>query len=176
MNEDRSTLSLPSADLVVISGGQTGVDRAALDAARQLGIAVAGWCPRGRRSEDGRIPSVYELTETESWNYAVRTKRNVGDSDGTLILALGELSGGTRLTAELARRSSKPLHVVLLDNPGENSGTDEVRSVVYWVTERKIRVLNVAGPRGSSDQRIYPLSREFCQKVFAALLAATAGI
>lgn len=175
MNDNRSSLSIPDADLVVISGGQTGVDRAALDAAQKLEIPVAGWCPRGRRAEDGQIPLDYPLTETDSWNYAVRTECNVRDSDGTLIIAREALSGGTKLTAGLARRHDRPLHVVILDgNPAENSRTDEVQSVVDWIVARKIRVLNVAGPRGSSDDQIQDIAEQFCRDLFSALAASTA--
>mgnify|MGYP003793290687 CR=1 FL=1 len=87
----------------IVSGGQTGVDRAALDVAMQLGIPVGGWCPRGRRAEDGRIPDSYPLREASSVNYAKRTELNVRDSDGTLILSGGPLTGGTALTESLAR-------------------------------------------------------------------------
>lgn len=170
MNDDRSTLSIPDGQLVVVSGGQTGVDRAALDAALGLEIPVAGWCPHGRRAEDGRIPDEYPLTETDSWNYAVRTEWNVRDSDGTLIIALEPISGGTKLTAKFARRHEKPLHVVLLgEDPAENSWTEEVQSVVDWLTARKIRVLNVAGPRGSSNERICSVAEEFCRAVFSGV-------
>ena len=86
----------------IVSGGQTGVDRAALDAALALGIPCAGWCPKGRRAEDGAIPERYPVAETESADYEERTRLNVGDADATLILASGPLSGGTGLTAETA--------------------------------------------------------------------------
>jgi len=82
----------------LISGGQTGVDRAALDVALALGLAVDGWCPKDRRAEDGVIPARYPLVETPERNYQVRTRRNVEDADGTLILNLGKLDGGTALT------------------------------------------------------------------------------
>jgi len=88
---------------VIISGGQTGVDRGALDAAARLGIAHGGWCPRGRRAEDGEIPERYRLRETPSRRYAQRTAWNVRDSDATLVLIEGDLAGGTALTVRLAR-------------------------------------------------------------------------
>lgn len=88
----------------IISGGQTGVDRAALDAALQLGIPCGGWCPKGRKAKDGPIPDRYPLKETESGSYPVRTEMNVRDSDGTLILTWGRPTGGTALTVRLARR------------------------------------------------------------------------
>ena len=111
----------------------------------------------------------------------MRTEWNVRDSDGTLVIALDSISGGTRLTVKLTRLYGKPLHVMrLLDDreevAAENSPTLSVQTVVDWVVSRKIRILNVAGPRGTSDERVYPQSREFCEKVFAALGSSTAGI
>jgi predicted Rossmann-fold nucleotide-binding protein len=127
----------------VISGGQTGVDRAALDAAMAVGLTVGGWCPRGRRAENGPLPERYPLRETPTAEYRVRTEWNVRDSDGTLILAEGPLTGGTLLTLELARdRYRRP--VLVLDLGG---GADPA-AVVSWVVAQHIRVLNVAGPPG----------------------------
>lgn len=176
MDKHRSSLSLNPEGLTIISGGQTGVDRAALDAALALGIPVGGWCPRGRRAEDGHIPPEYPLTETRSWKYLVRTERNVQDSDGTLIITLGEVSGGTRLTLKFARQHNRPVRVVRLLADGEDSESrlfpdqTDVRTVVEWIAEHKISVLNVAGPRGSSDDRIHPLAEDFCRQVFEATL------
>ncbi len=99
----------------IISGGQTGVDRAALDAALSLGIEHGGWCPRGRRAEDGRIASRYRLRETQSSRYHVRTRANVLDADGTLILTRGPLTGGTGLTQRVAFEQARPCLVVDLD-------------------------------------------------------------
>jgi len=179
MSEIRSSLSIPDSGFVVVSGGQTGVDRAALDAAMQIGIPVTGWCPRERRAEDGPVPEDYPLVETSSLNYAVRTEWNVRDSDGTLIVALNELTGGTGLTAKLARQHNQPYHVVRLLARKKsalgngNSEDDQIVAVVDWIRAHKIRVLNVAGPRGSSDNRIYPLAHSFCREVLTALLAAS---
>jgi hypothetical protein len=127
----------------MVSGGQTGVDRAALDVAIALGIGHGGWCPQGRRAEDGVVPMRYALRETESRDYAVRTEQNVVDSDATLILCRGPLGGGTALTRELALRHGKPLLVVDLDGPTEPS------AVRAWLEAHRIAVLNVAGPRES---------------------------
>src|SRR4030042_6079458 len=95
----------------ILSGGQTGADRSALDVAIALGISHGGWCPRGRLAEDGRIPDRYQLRETDYREYAVRTEQNVVDSDATLILCSGVLSGGTELTLRLAERHHGP-HLV----------------------------------------------------------------
>jgi len=139
----------------IVSGGQTGVDRAALDVAIELGIPVGGWCPRGRRAEDGRIPDSYPLREAESVNYAKRTELNVRDSDGTLILSGGPLTGGTALTESLARRQEKPVFVVdLRDNPTPDV-SDE------WLATNSIQTLNVAGPRESQQPGIYNRVSEF---------------
>jgi hypothetical protein len=132
----------------VVSGGQTGVDRGALDAARGCGVTCGGWCPRGRRSEDGRIPACYPLTETGSADYRERTERNVLDSDGTLIVARGSLSGGTALTCSLARRAGRPCLVVDLDAP------PPMAQLLRWVQDGRIRILNVAGPRESQHPGI----------------------
>jgi len=128
--------------LRIVSGGQTGADRGALDAALALGLECGGWCPRGRRAEDGRIPEVYPLRETESDEYPVRTEANVRDSDATLVLHAGRRDTGTRLTERLARRHGRPLLVLDV-----RSADAEV--LRRWLADRAIRVLNVAGPRES---------------------------
>src|SRR3954447_15936349 len=99
----------------IISGGQTGVDRAALDVALEYGLDCGGWCPLGRRAEDGPIPERYPLEETPWDGYPQRTEGNVRDSDGPLILTRGEPDRGTALTAEIARRKNKPCLVVDLN-------------------------------------------------------------
>jgi hypothetical protein len=135
---------LSSMPLVrIVSGGQTGADRAALDAALELGFPCGGWCPKGRRAEDGPIDGRYPLRETFSAEYPVRTERNVRDSDGTLILARRPVRGGTALTERLARRHGRPCLVL---DPGQ---ADSIGQAVAWVESRDVRVLNVAGPRES---------------------------
>ena len=144
----------------IVSGGQTGVDRGALDAAIALGIAHGGWCPRGRLAEDGRIPDRYELLETDSPDYSVRTEQNVLDSDATLILYRGRLSGGTELTLHLAERHRRPHMVVDLDRP---CPAEEVRQ---WLHSQQAEVLNVAGPRESQNPGIAARTAEFLAQVF----------
>jgi hypothetical protein len=125
----------------IISGGQTGVDRAALDLALERGLACGGWCPQGRRAEDGPLPERYPLRETASPAYPQRTALNVRDSDGTLILTRGEPDRGTALTKQLAERSGKPcLPLDLTRSPDPQ----EVRA---WAEAHGIRILSVAGPR-----------------------------
>ncbi|WP_296896841.1 putative molybdenum carrier protein [Thiohalocapsa sp.] len=132
----------------VVSGGQTGVDRAALDAALAAGVPVGGWCPRGRLAEDGVLPARYPLCETPDADPAQRTEWNVRDSDGTLILHRGPITGGTALTAELARRYGRPLLAVDLDTG------PTVAAIRAWLDGQGIRVLNIAGPRESQAPRI----------------------
>lgn len=103
----------------IVSGGQTGADRGGLDAAIQSAVPHKGWCPKGRKSEDGGIPAHYLLTETTSADYRVRTEANVKDSDATVIFTRGDLEGGSLLTAQMARKRTKPwLHVDLTATPG----------------------------------------------------------
>jgi len=143
----------------IVSGGQTGVDRAALDVAAELGLERGGWCPRGRRAEDGRIDERYPLRETPSRDYAQRTEWNVRDSDATLILARGPLRGGTALTRDLARRLCRPLLVVDLERP---PGSEEVRA---WLERQGVRALNVAGPRESGAPGIHAAAAAFLREV-----------
>lgn len=140
----------------VVSGGQTGVDRAALDAALAVGMACGGWCPRGRRAEDGEIADHYPLRETPSPRYIERTGRNVRDSDGTLVLAWGEPTGGTRTTIRAARSIGRPcLQVDLADDAAET----DVDRILSWVADNDVRVVNVAGPRESSRPGVYDRAR-----------------
>lgn len=150
---------MSSLVLKIVSGGQTGVDRAALDAAIELGIEIGGWCPRGRRALDGEIDQRYPLKETPSRAYSQRTEWNVRDSDATLILCRGDMSGGTRLTAELAASYQKPLLVLDLD-----SGPDQ-EMVVDWLRAHRVGVLNVAGPREKGAPGIYAQSLGFLVRV-----------
>jgi len=144
----------------IVSGGQTGVDRGALEAAIALGIAHGGWCPRGRLAEDGSIPSRYELIENESSNYRVRTIQNVEDSDATLILHQRPLSGGTLLTKRVAARLRKPSVSFEIDH----KNVDAIRQ---WLAEIRPQVLNIAGPRESLEPGIEARSAEFLIRVFS---------
>lgn len=143
--------SLPP--LRVVSGGQTGVDRAALDAALAAGVAVGGWCPAGRWAEDGPIPRRYPLVEAAGADPAERTRLNVRDSDATLVLSPDPPAGGTALTVRLARDLGRPLRVA---DPGRDSPGD----VAGWVEALgRPLVLNVAGPRESEAPGIYRTAR-----------------
>jgi hypothetical protein len=143
----------------IVSGGQTGVDRAALDVAIELGIPCGGWCPKGRVAEDGVIDDRYPLQETDSPEYPVRTEMNVKDSDATLIITRGPATGGTARTLELAEKHKKPHLVVDL------SIRKDPMIVKKWLEFNQVGVLNVAGPRDSKTPGIYELSIEFLRKV-----------
>lgn len=145
----------------IVSGGQTGVDRAALDVAIFLEMEHGGWCPAGRRAEDGAIPERYDLKEMSSRDYAKRTEQNVVDSDGTLVLYWAKMKGGTRLTYRLAAKHQRPrLSVDLFDKEWP---TEFVRD---WIATENISVLNVGGPRESSHQGIGKLAEQFLSSVF----------
>jgi hypothetical protein len=145
----------------VVSGGQTGVDRAALDVAIALGIPHGGWCPQGRRAEDGVIPARYALVEHASADYAARTEANVADADATLILARGPLAGGTALTRDFARRLRKPFLIVDL---GTRPDPNAVRT---WLAGHGVGVLNVGGPRESQRPGIGADARTFLLSVLS---------
>ena len=150
----------------VVSGGQTGVDRAALDAAMDLGFETGGWVPRGRRSEDGTIPERYALTETTSRDYEQRTEWNVRDTDATLVLTTGRLEGGTANTVELAHKMEKPIFVVDLLQPRNLDG------ILYWLEYENVRSLNVAGPRESKVPGIRAMAMEFLKDLLVCLKGA----
>jgi len=136
----------------IISGGQTGADRAALDAAIKLGLAHGGWVPKGRRAEDGTIPSTYHLEEMPTDSYPRRTEKNIREADGTLILTHGRATGGSKLTVDIAQRyRRKYLHIDLLRTPSFTA----VRTIWEWVADKDIEVLNVAGSSASKDPAIY---------------------
>ena len=149
--------------LRIVSGGQTGADRAALDEAIELGIECGGWCPKGRTAEDGVIPERYPLRQTLSPGYRQRTEMNVRDSDGTLICHTGALTGGTLLTCDLAAAWSKPCLVLKLDDTDSVEASEKTSE---WIAREEIEVLNVAGPRKSNSSEIYGLTRELLRKLF----------
>ena len=145
--------------LKIISGGQTGVDRAALDTALKNNLPVGGWCPKGRKAEDGPIDSLYPLKETTSDKYQIRTELNVKDSDGTLIICSGTPSGGTALTIKKAREQGKALLIIDLQKQ------PAPESVYRWILDNEITTLNIAGPRESQSPGIYQETALFLEKV-----------
>lgn len=146
----------------IVSGGQTGVDRGALEAAIAIGIEHGGWCPRGRLSEDGTIPSRYSLEELVSPNYKVRTEQNVIDSDATLILYERQFTGGTMLTSRLAEKWDKPCLVVRIDQSWD------IGPVRTWLSEFRPETLNIAGPRESTCQGIQQRSEAALLSIFSS--------
>ena len=150
----------------VISGGQTGVDRAGLDAALESGIPVGGYCPKGRKSEDGIIPDIYPLEELTSSQHKTRTEKNVVESDGTLILNKCSLSQGTDLTRKYTEHHLKPCLVVQLDA----EQMIEPSQVIRWIQGQNIKILNIAGPRESKfPEGIYTEAYDYLVKVFEGL-------
>ncbi len=147
----------------IVSGGQTGADRGALDAAIDLGLEHGGHCPAGRRAEDGRIPDRYHLVETASPEYGVRTERNVVESHGTLLFTRGPASGGSALTAAAAIRHGRPLLHIDLDEPGDVDGWSA--AIREWLAASRIEIVNVAGPRESRCPGITHDVRELLRHV-----------
>ena len=148
----------------IVSGGQTGVDRAALDAALAAGLDCGGWCPAGRRAEDGVIPARYPLVETDSADYEVRTRRNVSDSDGTLIVADGPPAGGTALTVRCCEAAGRPLLVIDAAATGEDEAFERL---LAFMGAGELRVLNVAGPRASESPRAGPYAGALLRRLLA---------
>jgi hypothetical protein len=152
--------------ITIVSGGQTGADRAALDFAIEFGLAHGGWCPHGRRAEDGPIDERYALTETPSRRYTQRTEWNVRDSDATVVLStMREVTGGSALTLALAERLGKPnLH--LSSEAASAAGADPTDELLIFLAEHHVGRLNVAGPRASQE----PLVAAFVRRVLVAAL------
>jgi hypothetical protein len=160
VSTSREEAGAARAALRVISGGQTGVDRGALDAALAAGAEAGGWCPHGRIAEDGRIADRYPLRETESSDPAERTRLNVRDADATLVVTPARPRGGTALAAAMATQLGRPL---LLVNPWDPSS---VENVARWIGEHGVQTLNVAGPRASE----WPEGYDVALGVVSALL------
>lgn len=141
------------ARLKIISGGQTGVDRAALEWAVQNGVPHGGWCPKGRKAEDGVIPPQFQLKETGSDSYLIRTRRNVRDSGGTVTFSENAgLTGGTEDTATFAKEAGKPL-LHLLSATGVNEAAERL---IAFIEDNHVAVLNIAGPRASEEPSLGP--------------------
>lgn len=155
-------LGMQTNRLKIVSGGQTGVDRGALDAALQAGTPCGGWCPRGRRAEDGTIDTRYPLTEMQSKRYIDRTRQNVIDSDATLIIYFTALEGGTARTRDYCIQQDKPY--VLVDGANETL-PEMVARVMAFVDAYHVRTLNVAGPRASKVDRAHAVAQQLLSEV-----------
>lgn len=146
----------------IVSGGQTGADRAALDAAIALGMEYGGWLPLGRKTETGPLPASYRLKELDSPRYRERTEQNVIDSDATLICSFGPLTGGSALTEALAVKHDRPcLHIDFELISQEQAAA----AIQRWLQKHAIGTLNVAGPRSSGEPRIYDAVFSLMHKV-----------
>jgi hypothetical protein len=147
----------------IISGGQTGADQAALDVAIKLDIPHGGWIPKGRITEAGILPAKYKLKEMATASYPKRTVKNVLDSDGTLILSHGKLTGGSSLTQKFANQHGRHcLHIDLNKTIAFNAALE----ISTWVEESSIEVLNVAGPRVSKDAGIYNATMDILESAY----------
>ena len=136
----------------IISGGQTGADRGAIDAALKYGFPYGGWIPKGRLTEYGPLPDEYQLKEMPTKNYPDRTEKNVLASDGTVIITHGKLTEGSALTKKFAQKYKRPyLHIDLNKTPAFIAASE----INNWVIKHGIEILNVAGPRASKDPKIY---------------------
>ena len=151
--------------LFIVSGGQTGADRGALDAALAAGVPCGGWCPRGRRAEDGTIPERYPLRETPAAEYPQRTAWNVRDSDGTVIFHHGTVDRGTALTERLANRQHRP--VLRLDVRSARP-----HELAEWMAREEITRLNVAGPRESRAPGLQVAVAQFLGETLALVKAS----
>jgi hypothetical protein len=149
----------------IISGGQTGADRAALEFAIKHNIPHGGWVPKGRKAENGRIPDIFQLQEMPTDSYRARTEQNVVDSDGTLIVSHGQLIGrsGPAYAAEMARKHSRPWLYLDIAKLSIEQAAQTLRS---WIAEHDIEVLNVAGPRQSADPKIYDATFQILRATF----------
>ena len=152
----------------IVSGGQTGVDRGALDAAIARGFPYGGWCPEGRKAEDGVIPRNYSMTELPGAGYRQRTKRNVIDSDGTVIIYFGFLKGGTEQTVMYCIKERKPY--LLLD--AEEIPTKRAsQRILDFIRRNGVSILNVAGPRAGEE----PRGHEYAEKAISGFLNMLKG-
>lgn len=147
----------------IISGGQTGVDRGALDAALDTGIECGGTCPAGRKAEDGVIPAIYPLTELDSNVYSDRTRQNIIDSEATLILHFGRLEGGTAFTQRCCMTENKPYLVI---DVSKDEQAVLAQNILDFIRRNKVQLLNVAGPRASK----VPVAQEQTRLLITAVL------
>lgn len=143
-------LNVKYTDLIIISGGQTGVDRAALDFAMEHNIMHGGFCPTGRIAEDEKIPDHYSLIEIPESTYSYRTKLNIFQSDGTLIVFSKEIMGGTLYTFKVCLEAETPVFLVDINIDNKN-----IKPINKWLKEYKVNIINIAGSRESECPGIF---------------------
>jgi hypothetical protein len=149
----------------IISGGQTGADRSGLDFAIEAELAHGGYVPKGRKAEDGSIDEKYRLTELATNSYPERTKRNVRESDGTVILSLNEkLSGGSALTLSYARHANKPILHIHNSEPSRDFFARQVHQLKEFIESNAIEALNVAGTRESNEPGVYRFTMQLLRQ------------
>jgi hypothetical protein len=149
--------------LKIISGGQTGVDRAALDVALRHGIECGGWCPAGRLDEFGKIPDHYPIQELQGGGFTERTLQNVKDSDGTVVVYCEHLRGGTEQTVRFCLELHRPHQLI---DALKISAEGAAKLIGYFVDKNKINILNVAGPRQSE----WPEGYSYASRAMSAFL------
>ena len=152
----------------IVTGGQTGVDRAALDAARESRVAAGGWCPEGRLSEDGRIPDAYPVNELVNAGYKERTRQNVIDSDGTAVIYFCNPTGGTKQTIDFCIQEQKPYALIDAEVLTVEQAINKIQKFIGLYT---ISILNVAGPRTSEEPAAYAYARKTIKGVLHAHIA-----
>lgn len=172
MNESTTPSTPP---ITLISGGQTGADRAALDVAIELGLPHGGWCPKGRLAEDGPLPLRYQLRQTPTKNYLDRTERNVVGSGATVIFCRGKLSRGSRRTLKFAAEHQRPVLEVILPAQGEPDFEAVATRVRDFVREHQVRKLNVAGSRESTAPGIHGEVSRILKLVFVSHTEGSGG-
>jgi hypothetical protein len=153
----------------IISGGQTGADRAALDVAMALGLECGGWCPAGRAADDGPIDPKYPLTEASEMDHTVRTGFNVRESDASLLIYCGLLQGGTAYAVEMARHHQKPAKAIDLEGPPPPAEISD------WIAEHGITTLHIGGQREASAPGMYARAYAYIRRCIEDYLGRHGG-
>ncbi len=160
-----------TTSLRIISGGQTGVDRAALDFALENQIDCFGWCPKGRKAEDGVIPNTYPLKEAETSGYEKRTLKNVEESQGLMVFVDGEPDNGTILAIDHAEKQNKPIYIIHLSMNVE----DQETGILDFLEDQEVTIVNIVGPRESNSPGIYRKTKSFLEELIFRLRGMPSG-
>ncbi len=157
--------------LRIISGGETGVDRAALDFALENQIDCFGWCPKGRKAEDGVIPNIYPLKEAATSGYEKRTLKNVEESQGLMVFVDGEPDNGTILAIDHAEKKNKPIYIIHLSMNVE----DQETGILDFLEDQEVTIVNIVGPRESNNPGIYRKTKSFLEELLFRLRGTPSG-